>query len=220
MEDYLFRRAAIEDVSFIAEVIIEAEKSSSGNLSFSSLFNLTEDEVKALLIKMLNEEIEGCEFSISSYIVAEYNNKPVAAIGAWIEEFDGNLPSAILKANLISSIFPKESLQYLKSKLDIISELQIEREKLALQLEYSYVINEHRGKGLYGKIIHKLIDEALIQCPELKKVQFQVYKTTSQVIGFFEKQNYQIVKIFKSNHPDILNYLPCGEKLLMEKTFK
>jgi ribosomal protein S18 acetylase RimI-like enzyme len=220
MEEYAFRRAAIEDVSFIAEVIIEAEKSSSGNLSFSSLFNLTEDEVKALLIKILNEEVEGCEFSINSYIVAEYNKKPVAAIGAWIEEFDGNLPSAILKANLISAIFPKESLQYLKSKLDIISELQIEREKLALQLEYSYVINEHRGKGLYGKIIHKLIEDALIQYPELKKVQFQVYKTTTQVIGFFEKQNYQVVKIFKSNHPDILNYLPCDEKLLMEKTFK
>ena len=217
MNDYLVRKASMEDVPFLSDTIIAAEKSNSGNLSFSSLFNLSEAEVKSLFIKMLNEEIDGCEFSVSSFLVVEYNLNVVAAMGAWIEAFNGNLPSSILKANLISYIFPKESMQFLKSKVPIINSLQIEREKNALQLEYSFVAEEHRGKGLYSALTHKLIEKAVIEYPGLKKIQFQVFRNTPQVIGFFQKQNYKIVKVYKSEHPEILTYLPHSEKLLMEK---
>ena len=220
MNEYLIRTATIADTEFLANTIIAAEKSTSGNLSFSSLFNLTESEVKKLLIKILYEEIDGCEFSISSFLVVEHEKEVVAAMSSWIEGFNDNLPSSILKANLINFTFPKESLEFLKSKIPIINKLQIEREHMALQLEYSFVVKEHRGKGLYSALTHRLIENALHLYPELKKVQFQVFGNTSQVISFFERQDYKIVKTYKSEHPEILQYLPSSEKFLMEKTLK
>ena len=54
----------------------------AGKLSFSTLFGLEEDRVKPLIISLFEENIEGCEFSPSSYLIADYNGVPVTAVGA------------------------------------------------------------------------------------------------------------------------------------------
>ena len=113
MREYLIRKATLKDTSFLAEVIIAAEKGVSDNLSYSTLFNLPESKVRELLIAILKEEIDGCAFSISSFLVTEFDGHPVAALGGWIEGFEENTSSKIIKSNLISYIFPKESIQAL-----------------------------------------------------------------------------------------------------------
>ena len=100
MENLIFRNATITDVPFIVTAIIEAEKSGTDKLSYSTIFGLTEEEVRSYLQEMLYEEIDGCELSISSFIIAEYNGQPAGALSAWIEGKDG-IPSAILKGNLL-----------------------------------------------------------------------------------------------------------------------
>ena len=95
MNEYIIRKAALKDISFLADIVIAAEKGNSDKLSYSTLFNLSEKKVKELIIAMFEEEIDGCEFSLSSYLITEYNGLPVAGFGAWVEGLSENTPSKI-----------------------------------------------------------------------------------------------------------------------------
>ena len=88
MSDYILREATLSDIPFLTEAVIAAEKSNSDKLSYSTLFNVSEDKARELIMSMFDEEIEGCELSIDSFLIAEYNGFPAATFGAWIEGFD------------------------------------------------------------------------------------------------------------------------------------
>ena len=75
MDQYLYRPANLNDVPFLAEVIMHAERGMSDKLSYCTLFELTEIEAKQYIMDMLNEEIDGCELSVSSFLVVELENK-------------------------------------------------------------------------------------------------------------------------------------------------
>ena len=220
MSDYVIRRAEKKDIPFLATAIIAAEKGRSDKLSFSTLFNLSEEKAKKLIISMLEEEIDGCELSVSSFLVADFENEPIAAFGAWIEGLDDNMPSKILKSNLILNTFDKASIDYFKTKASIIKDILIEREPLTLQLEYIYIADKHIGKGLDNEFIIKSEQIALESYPALDKVQGQLYKNNIFAIIALRKKNFNIAKSSKSNNPEILDYLPFNEKLLMEKKLK
>lgn len=215
--DYLIRKATLNDLSFLAEAIIAAEKSNTDKLSLSTLFNLSEITIKGKITAMLEEEIDGCEFSVSSFLIAEYNGKPVAAVGGWIECFSEEIPSKILKSNLIGYIFPKEGIKFLQAHADIIEDIQIARESFSLQIEYVYVVSNHRGKRLAELLIKEHIQNGLSTYPKLDKVQVQVFNNNHSAIKLYERIGFKIVKSYKSNNNRILEFLPSDEKLLMEK---
>lgn len=220
MREYLIRKATLKDTSFLAEVIIAAEKGVSDNLSYSTLFNLPESKVRELLIAILKEEIDGCSLSISSFLVTEFDGHPVAALGGWIEGFEEETSSKIIKSNLISYIFPKESIQALVLNSNVVSDILIDRERLTLQLEYAYIVKEHRGNLLLVPMIEKHIENALLVYPGLKKVQTQCFGNTLQTIRLFNYLGYHIAKEVHSSFEGILNYLPDKVKLLLEKNLK
>jgi hypothetical protein len=220
MSEYSIRPATLMDVPFLAEVIVAAEKATTDKLSYSTLFDLTESKVIELLISILEEEIDGCEFSLSSYLVIEFEGQPVAAFAGWIEGFGENIASKIIKSNLISYTFPKDSLQALISRSHIISDILVERESLTLQFEYGYVAKEHRGNHLLDMLENKLVENALKQYPELKKVQFQCFKNSTKTVSLFEKLGYHIANEISSKNNEVLNYLPDKVKLVMEKNLK
>ena len=116
MSGYQLRTASENDIEFITQVIIAAEKGNSDMLGFSTLFNLKESEVKEAIGAMLREEIDFCEFSISSFIIVTENEIPVAAFGGWIEAMPGEMPSKLLKSNLLGYTLKKENLAFLKTK--------------------------------------------------------------------------------------------------------
>jgi len=60
-------------------------------LSYSTFFNLSEEQVRSYIIRMFEEEVDGCEFSLSSYLLYEYEGNPVASVGGWIEGFGGEV---------------------------------------------------------------------------------------------------------------------------------
>ncbi|HLP65536.1 GNAT family N-acetyltransferase [Flavobacterium sp.] len=215
---YSIRKATTDDLVFLAEVIIEAEKSGTDKLSLSTLFNVTESKVKEYIISMLDEEIDGCEFSVSSFLIIEYDKKPVAAFGGWIEGFEDEMSSSILKSNLINYTFDRESIQFLKSKAHLLKNILIDREDKSLQLEYLYVANEHRGKKLSNTLIEQHILNAKLLFPELKKVQVQVFKNNIGAIKTYQNSGFSIAKLFKADSAELLDYLPFDEKYLMEKT--
>lgn len=219
MKEYVIRKATKNDFPFLADTVIAAEKGVSDKCNYSTLFNVSEKEAKDLIITMFEEEVEGCEFSLNSYLVTEYNGEPVAAFGGWIECFEGSMPSSLLKSNLINYTFRKESIEFLKTKMQIIKDIIVEREPLSLQFEYLYVSNSHRGKGLAHDLIEKHEVNAKATYPALKKGQFQLFKNNVTIISLFGKHGYKVVKSYKSDNDEVLNYLPSNEKYVMEKEF-
>jgi GNAT superfamily N-acetyltransferase len=219
MNEYLFRKAMPKDIPFLADVVIAAEKGVSDKLSYSTLFNLSEDQARKFIIAMFEEEIDGCEFSVSSFLLAEYNGEPVAAFGGWIEGFNGEMPSRVLKSNLISYTFGRECIEFLKTKANVMNGLISEREPLALQLEYLFVSKEHRGKKLTDGLIKGLVDEGMILYPSLKKAQIQVFGNNSNAIKVYEKNGFQVASSYKATDAAVLQFLPFDEKFIMEKNF-
>ena len=208
MSEYLIRKAKPSDIPFLADVVIASEKAMSDRLSFTTLFNKPEEEVKQLIIQMFEEEVDGCELSLSSFIVTEFEGQPISGSGAWIEGFNGNMPSGILKSNLISYTFGKESIEYLKTKSHIVKDVMIDREPMTLQLEYFHIKNEHLGKGLDDMLMKRIEEKALAEYPELKKVQCQIFKNSVFSIKIMLRHGFRIVGSYKSDNDDIFDYLP------------
>ena len=46
---------------------------------------MSEQSVKELIIEMLKQEVDQCEFSVKSFIIVEFEGKPVGGFGGWIE---------------------------------------------------------------------------------------------------------------------------------------
>ena len=107
---YIIRKATLDDVDFITKVIIEAEKSMTNNFGLANFFEMSEDEIEGYIKQILEEEIDGCEFSLSSFFVAEYDGEPVSALGGWLEGYYDEMPSEILKSNLVGFVFPKDKV--------------------------------------------------------------------------------------------------------------
>ena len=217
MSSYILRQANNEDIPFLAKTIMEAEKSGTEKFSFSTLFNKNEKEALQLIEQMLEEEIVGCEISINSFKVIKFDGKVVAAFAGWIETFDTEITSGLLKSNLIGYTFGKESIHFFMGKSNLLKEIQIKREPKTLQLEYLYVLPEYRGKKLTNELINKHINDARNLFLHLKKVQVQVFKNNSGAIKVYENCGFKITKVFKSKNEEILDYLPSNEKYLMEK---
>jgi len=217
MDKYSFRPATLKDIDFIVNTIIEAEKSGTDKLGLATLFNLTEDNVREYLHQILEEEIDGCEFSISSFLVAEYRGKCVAAVGGWKEgDNEDELPSAILKANLLGYILPHESIAFTKKQADIIKGIQIERVWGSYQIEYVYVDNNHRGQNLAGKLINLHIEKS----QNCKNIYVQTFSNNNAAIHTYKKMGFIIDQIYTSDNSEIEYYLPYNQKLLMKKTIQ
>lgn len=212
--DYQIRPATMKDADFIIETIVEAEKSGTDKLGLSTLFNLSENQVRQSLLQILSEEIDGCEFSISSFIVAEAGGKPVAAIAGWIEgDNEDNQPSGLLKSNLLGFVLPPESLTFIQRLSSLIEGIQIEREKHTYQIEYVYVSSDFRGKGLVQELLQAHTERATIR---VSKMQVQAFSNNLAAIKTYEKYGFKIVREFKTTDNDVLNYLPDNKKYLLE----
>ena len=111
-EEIIIRRATLEDIDFLVDTIVAAEKSGTYNFGLAKLFELSEEEMRACIKAMLDEEIEGCEFSVSSFMVAEDNGQVVSAFAGWVEgRNEDELPSAILKSNLVGYCLPVDNVK-------------------------------------------------------------------------------------------------------------
>jgi hypothetical protein len=216
MNEYVIRDAAISDVPFLVETIIEAEKSGTDILSYSTVFGITEVESSRYIADMLLEEVDGCELSISSFIVAEYNGKIAAALSAWIEGKDG-IPSAILKGNLLNATLPIKCIERAMGLNELLGEMHIEYLPDTIQIGAGYVANEFRGNNLLGLLSKEIINRRLKIKPNIKNVWAQIFSCNTPSIRTYEKANFAVVMIKESSNEEILRYLPSNKKVLMKK---
>lgn len=210
-----FRRAAIEDTDFIVEAIIEADKSGSDILSYTTLFSLNEKQVFDVLKKAVVEDITGQELCLSGFMIAEINGNYAGAACSWIEEAEG-IPSQILKANVLAYVLGKECIASAQEKLMILEDLYIKREAGALQIESVYICNKYRGLGVSQKLITELIKHNLLTGNTFKKIQIQLSDNNFPAIKAYRKTGFEIKESRKSNHQDILKILPSNGRIMME----
>jgi ribosomal protein S18 acetylase RimI-like enzyme len=211
MSEYIVREATPDDVDFIVESIIEAEKSGSQILSYSSVFNLSEDELRKIFRSMLLEEIDGCEFSLSSYLVAEWNQNVVGAIGAWVEHSETS--SSMIKSNLLRYFLPESSILYASQNAKITSELFIDHTREALSLVVVYITPAHRGKHLFELITN----EHIKRNKGIKELSIQVMSNNHYAIKSYEKYGFRKSFGVKTENERIKLFLPHNEKILMKK---
>lgn len=218
MENFIIRNATVNDVPFLVETIIEAEKSGTDKLSYSTIFGLSEDEVRAFLTDILYEGIDDCELSISSFWVAESNGKVAAALSAWIEGVDG-IPSAILKGNLLNYILPKECVERAVKVNEIIREIHIEYLPNTIQIGAGYVAEEFRGNRLLGLLNDEIISQLKIKNPDVTGVWAQIFSCNTPSLRTYEKANFNLVMTKESSNDEITKYLPSNKKYLLTKMF-
>lgn len=216
MDGITINRATINDIDFITDTIVAAEKSGTDNFGLAKLFGVDEETMKDYIHAMLDEEVDGCEMSLSSFLVARHNGKPVAAFAGWIEGCnEDNMPSSLLKSNLIGYVLPQECLMRSREQANVVRPLQIEREDGSYQLEYSYTVPEYRGKGVLGAIIDAHEQEAISK--GVSKIQVHVFDNNPAAIKSYMRKGFKETRRYESNYPETSMYFPSNIELLMEK---
>ena len=216
MNVYKIRPATIDDINFIVEAIIAAEKGGSNKLSYTSIFGLSENDTAKYLKLMLEEEIDGCELSISSYLVVESENELAAAMGAWIEGSEDGVSSSTIKGNLLSYTLPIEAFLKANEIRHIVSELSIDYIPDTLCLGIIYVKENFRGKNLVAALLEEQIRKALHNRKKID-VYIQVFGNNIPAIKAYKKLGFVESELVISENSEVTNYLPSQKKILLIK---
>ena len=215
-DHYPIRPATEADIPFLATAILAAEGSGTDKVSLATLFDVSLAEANALVIAMLEEGIDGCELSVSSFVVAEHEGAPVATVAGWIEGQPDDMPSGLLKSNLIGFTYPPSGREALVRHKEVIGGMVVPRTAGCLQLEYAFVDDAHRGHGLAVRLFEAHIDPARRR--GVPKAQLQVFSNLPHAIASYGRSGFTTAGIFRTEHPDALRFMPWNEKLLMERT--
>jgi len=213
--DIKLRKATLKDIPFLVETIIEAEKSGTHILSYTTVFGLNEDEAKKYIALMLEEEIDGCEFSVSGFLLAVLDGKVVGAVCAW-KEGDEELSSATLKSNLISYTLPEESFKNLVELDPILKESRIDCVDDSIQIGLVYVSLLARGKGLVKKLIDERVKTLSNNSGKPEDVYIQVYGNNHAAIKAYNKIGFETVLTKTAKNNKVSDYLPSSIKILMK----
>jgi ribosomal protein S18 acetylase RimI-like enzyme len=216
MNEFTIRQATSDDIPFLVDTIIEAEKSGTSTLTYTTIFGLTEIEARDYIAKMLEEEIDGCELSVSGFILAEKGGNIVGAVGAWLEGSEG-VSSHVLKGNLLSYILPSSCLGMAINLNNIIRDLHIEYVNDTIQIGLVYVAPEARGKELVSVLIDRKIGILKERFPNTNEVYIQVFGNNLPAIRAYEKAGFRIILKKIALLPETANYMPDTSKVLMRK---
>lgn len=211
------KKATENDISFLVETIVAAEKSGTSVFSYATLFEMDENKVKDILSEILSEDIVGQELCVSDFLIASVDGVPAGAICGWIEGAEG--PSTILKSNVLMFGFGKEHFGKVLSKAPLMEPLTITREEGCLQLESIYVSEKFRGKGIVNALIAAHLSNHKQQTPEVLKAQIILAKDNDSALKAYEKAGFKVVLEKFQPNAEILKYLPTQHKILMEKQF-
>ena len=215
MENLKIRKAEINDVDFLIDTIINAEKSGTDKLSYAGIFEINEAEVRSILKNILPENIEGQELCISSFLIVEIDGELAGACASWIEG-DTGMPSSIIKANLIYNYFGKERILNANEKSVMLKALHIEREKGTLQFESAYVKDKFKGNGISNKMMLAHVGNYLKIYPDITKAQIIMVKTNDKALLAHQKLGFKIVKEVFVDDDKILEILPSNRLILIE----
>lgn len=211
-----FVKATETDLDFITDAVFAAVKSGTDILSYATLFEKSEEELKPLFRAMIEEDIEGHELWLSGFLIAkDEKGIPTATCCAWVEGEEG--PSSMLTAQVLSFGLGQETYRKAVAKKEIIESLRVDREEGSLQFEHVYTSPEYRGRGLAVKVIEEQIKLYKTQNSELTKTQIILFKTNDSALKAYSKMGFATASEQHSHHPEILNFFPSDTRVLMKK---
>ncbi len=210
------RRATLNDVDFIIETIIEAEKSFSNTISYCQIFSVTKEELINLFRQILSEDIVGQELCYSEYIIAEVNSAYAGACASWVEGVEG-FSSSVVKANLLMEYFGHEKINEAQHLFKYLHEINIDREPNTLQIVNAYIKPDYRGQGIISKLILEHIEQQKVKYPFIKKAQLRPTGTNESAYRAYNKLGFEFVLEKKIEDDFILDFIPSKSKILMEK---
>jgi GNAT superfamily N-acetyltransferase len=209
------RKAKESDRPFIANAIIEAEKSGTQTLFYTKVFQLYEVAVIALINDVFEEEIEGQEWCLSQFYVLEIDGQLAACLSSWIEGESG-VGSGMIKAQILSYVLG-DKWERANAPLALAASIQIPRIQGALQLECIFTAVEFRGKGLMGKLIQQVIEIEKNNHPALKTIEIQLMGNNANALASYTKCGF--LKRSENTTADlgILNLLPGDTRVSLVK---
>jgi ribosomal protein S18 acetylase RimI-like enzyme len=216
MNKFVYRIATANDIPFLVNTIIEAEKSGTDKLTYTTIFGITEQETRKYIAKMLAEGIDGCELSITSFLLAEINGQTVAAIAAWIEGFAGT-PSSVIKGNLLSNTLPRSVFKNVQKVSSILRNLHIEYVNNTIQIGLVYVSEGYRGQSLVSLLIDRQLLNLLQFNTKPSAAYVQVFGNNYAAIKAYEKAGFREILNKESSDKDTLRFMPSNTKILMGK---
>lgn len=214
----IFRDATTSDVDFIVETIIEAEKSGTDCISSCNIFCFSPEYFKSLLKNILLKDYSDYEYSLSGFTVAEYLGYPIGALGSWIEE-ENDTPSFMIKANeLIPSILA-EKKEIAINNLKAIRGFSLKLEKQAVQLEYGYVVEEHRRKKVFTNLILQNIKKHVTRKASFNLIQTNMLKANYKSFNAYVNLGFVINEEKIMTNSEVLTLFPSDTKvsLMIEK---
>lgn len=213
----IIRKATAKDLDFLVDAVINAEKSGTNILSYSTIFGLDELEVRTVLSAMIAENEGYCELSIDSFLVAEIDGELAGAIAGWMEGED-EIPSAIVKANLLFAFMPESALTNLRQVASLLDEVHISRKEGALQLESIYTVEKFRGQKIAQQIIEKHIELAKQKNPDLNMAQIILSDVNESALNAYKNADFELTLHKRSENPFICYILPSSGNYCMEKS--
>lgn len=210
------RRATLNDVDFIIEAIIEAEKSFSDKISYCQIFSVTKEELVKLFRQILSKDVIGQELCFSEYMIAEENSNFAGACASWVEGAEG-FSSSVVKANLLMEYFGHEKINKAQYLFKYLREINIEREPNTLQIVNAYIKPDYRGQGIIAKLIMEHIKQQKIKYPFIERVQLRPTGTNESAYRAYNKLGFEFVLEKRIEDDFILDFIPSKSKILMEK---
>lgn len=206
-----YRKATLADCDFIVDGIIESEKSGSNKLPYSSIFGISEQETRALITQIFEEEIEGQEWCLEHFWIAEADGQPAGCLSAWIE---GVPASGQLKAQAMA-YFLDNRWQQASDYLRLLSEMQLSRLGSYAQLECIYTHKAFRGYGIAGKLIAFVMEQIKNSGTPFQGFEIQLLGNNAAALRSYTKCGF--LKRQESTCTDnrILDLLADGTRISM-----
>ncbi|MGD1006306.1 MAG: hypothetical protein ABR980_03625 [Ignavibacteriaceae bacterium] len=215
IENLKVRQATVDDIDFIIETIVEAEKSSSNVISSCNVFGLTEERFKKIIREVLYENVPNYNYYLSGFIVAEKDSEYIGALGSWLEAAD-ETPSGIIKAIILFPYLDKDKMKELSKNARVIQGLTMNREPGALQLEHGYTRKPYRRQGVFTRLIKENILRNKKEHNEIEKVHGALFKANFKSFNTFIKLGFDIVEEKHVDDPEIFKFFPFDTKVLLE----
>jgi GNAT superfamily N-acetyltransferase len=213
-DDTCIRRAVASDADFLVEAICEAEKAGTDRLSYCRIFDLSETDFRQRLKRMLLEDLAGQELCLSGFAVAEIDGEPLGACCAWVEAATGS-PSTILKADLLLFGIDADSIRSARERFGLLSQVSIQREPGAVQIESVYVRSRARGRGTAGRLIERQLRD--LRPSAAGKAQVILTTTNDAARRAYSKIGFLAVAERRSSDLRLLDLVPSAGRLLMER---
>jgi predicted GNAT family acetyltransferase len=215
IENVIVRQAVKDDIPFIIEGIIEAEKSGGNTITSCVVFDLTILEFKDILKTLLAEDVEDYDYYLNGFFIAEHDGKPIGTCGSWVEGIN-DLPSGMIKANMLLQNLSREKIMFGNKQVRIIKDLNFPREKGTIQLEHIYVSEPFRRKGVASKIIYSIVKYYKSLNQTVEKVQGILFKDNFKSFNMHLKNGYVETETKTSSNPEVLTVFPYQSRTLME----